>query len=63
MSADAPQPGRPGPDPRTEAEKWLRASLAREARETRETLDQIKYAGYGCLVLVAIGMVLAFFIF
>ena len=60
MSPDAPPPGRPGPDPREEAEKRLRVTLAREARETRESLDQVKYAGYGCLVLVAIGIALAF---
>jgi hypothetical protein len=60
VSADGPQPGREAPDPREEAEKRLRASLAREARETREALDKVKYAGYGCLVLVALAIVLAF---
>jgi hypothetical protein len=49
-----------GPDPRNEAEKRLRAGLAREARETRETLERVKYAGYGCLVLIAIGIAIAF---
>jgi hypothetical protein len=48
-----------GPNPREEAEKRLRAGLAREARETRESLEQVKYAGYGCLVLVALGILLA----
>lgn len=51
-----------GADPREEAEKRLRAGLAREARETRETLETVKYAGYGCLVLIAIGIVIAIFL-
>ncbi|MGH7355815.1 MAG: hypothetical protein ACRELS_14710 [Candidatus Rokuibacteriota bacterium] len=59
MSADAFQRP-PGSDPHGEAEKQLRASLGREARETRETLEKVKYAGYGCLVLVALGIILAF---
>jgi len=48
-----------GPDPGQEAEKRLRADLAREARETREALEKVKYTGYGCLVLVALGILLA----
>ena len=58
MSPDAFQRA-PGPDPQGEAEKQLRASLAREAREARETLGKVKYASYGCLVLVALGIILA----
>ena len=55
MSPDAFQRA-PGPDPQGEAEKQLMASLAREARET---LGKVKYASYGCLVLVALGIILA----
>ncbi len=60
MSPDAPQFRPPAPDPRAEAERQLRAALAREARETRETLQKVKYASYGCLVLVAIAAAIAF---
>ena len=52
--------GGPRPDPREEAERRFRQHMAREAAQRRDTLRTVTYAGWGCLTLIVIVMLVAF---